>query len=343
MLIHTTCRRHAYTILGASLGWLRTAPYFLIDNILVIADHRIKVQLRAYQANATEYALDHLAKRERAVIQLPTGTGKSLVLLMIAKPWLKAGKRVYLVVPTVEALAQLRVLCVRLGLCVVVDLGERRAPSLAPFVLSTYATAWRRFRRRIAPEALLLLDECHHVNYAAEVNTKILQSFPFAVGASATPWSRGCLPFFDGNRHVYRLSESIAAGHNAPYRLARWQEPQAIDSPIIYADNDSDLRQFCQSLRTADYAVYQRQNARRIIQRYRLGFLKAIVVRRMLTEGFDYPQCKAVYVARQTRSRIAAMQMAGRALRPDKGRKATIFVINSEIGALLRRALRKAG
>lgn len=301
------------------------------------------MQLRAYQAKAIEYALDHLAKRERAVIQLPTGTGKSLVLLMIAKAWLKAGKRVYLVVPTVEALAQLRVLCVLLGICVVVDMGERRAPSLAPFVLTTYATAWRRFRRRGVAESLLLLDECHHVNYAASVNAKILQSFPFAVGASATPWSRGCLPFFDGNRHVYRLSESIAAGHNAPYRLARWQEPQAIDSPIIYADNDDDLRQFCQSLRAADYAIYQRKNARRIIQRYRLGFLKAIVVRRMLTEGFDNPQCKAVYIARHTRSRIAAMQMAGRALRPDKGRKATIFVINSEVGTLVRKALRKAG
>lgn len=301
------------------------------------------MQLRAYQANATEYALDHLAKRKRSVIQLPTGTGKSLVLLMIAKKWIKVGKRVYLVVPTVEALAQLRVLCVRLGICVVVDMGERRAPSLAPFVLTTYATAWRRFRRRIASEALLLLDECHHVNYAAAVNAKILESFPFAVGASATPWSRGCLRFFDGNRHVYRLSESISAGHNAPYRLAGWQDPQAIDSPIIYADNDSDLRQFCQSLRAADYAVYQRHNARRIIQRYRLGALKAIVVRRMLTEGFDHPQCKAVYLARQTRSRIAAMQMAGRALRPHKGRKATIFVINSEVGALVRQAFHKAG
>ena len=29
----------------------------------------------------------------------------------------------------------------------------------------------------------------------------------------------------------------------------RWQEPQATDSPIIYADGDADLRLFCQSLR----------------------------------------------------------------------------------------------
>lgn len=301
------------------------------------------MQLRAYQSKATEHALDHLAKRERALIQLPTGTGKSLVLLAIAKPWLKAGKRVYLVVPTLEALAQFRRLCAMLGLCVVVDMGARQAPSRAPFILTTYATAWRRFRRCVAPEALLLLDECHHVNYAAAVNAKILQSFPFAVGASATPWSRGCLQFFDGNRHIYRLSESIAAGHNAPYQIARWQEPQATDSPIIYADGDADLRLFCQSLREADYAIYQRKNARRIIQRYRLSLLKAIVVRRMLTEGFDNPQCKAVYIARHTRSRIAAMQMAGRALRPHKGRKATIFIINSEVATLVKQAFRKAG
>jgi len=44
----------------------------------------MKMQLRAYQANALAFALDHLAMGKRAVIQLPTGTGKSLVLLSIA-------------------------------------------------------------------------------------------------------------------------------------------------------------------------------------------------------------------------------------------------------------------
>ena len=159
----------------------------------------------------------------------------------------------------------------------------------------------------------------------APVNAALLSEFPLAIGTSATPWSAGCLRFFDGNRHTYGLSESIAAGHNAP-TASRAGAPQAVDSPIIYASTGDDLREICQALRASDYAIYQRRNARQVIQRYRHAILKAIVVRRMLTEGFDNPQCKAVYIARDTQSRIAAMQMAGRALRPHKGKTATIFV-----------------
>lgn len=279
----------------------------------------------------------------RAVIQLPTGTGKSLVLLSIAKWAVQRDQFVYLIAPTLEAVSQIRRLALFLGLRVVVDMGERVAPRLAPCILTTYATAWRRFRRRPAASTLLLLDECHHVNYLASVNVQILRSFPRAIGASATPWSRGCLDYFDGHRHVYGLAQSIAEGHNAPYRIRRWQVPQAVDSPIIYANNDDDLVSVCRAMKQCDYAIYRRSNARQVIQRYRLDILNAIVVRRMLTEGFDNPQCKAVYIGRQTRSRIAAMQMAGRALRPHREKTASIFVVDEEMGRLVRQALRKAG
>lgn len=316
---------------------------FYIDSAPQISEYRIKVQLRAYQSRAVDYALDHLAGRKRCVIQLPTGTGKSLVLLHIAAQSLRQRKRVYLVAPTEEALSQFHRLTLLLGIRALLDIGARTAPPLAPFVITTYATAWRRFRSWVKPESLVLLDECHHVNYTAPVNLEILGAFPQAIGASATPWSRGCLDFFDGNRHVYRLSESIAAGHNAPYRIEPWQVPQAQGSPIIYTDNGHDLRQYCANLKATDYAIYQRRNARLIIKRYQSEMLKAIVVRRMLTEGFDNPRCKAVYIARQTRSRIAVMQMSGRALRPHQGRTATIYLINPDVESLLKKALRKAG
>lgn len=303
----------------------------------------MKMQLRAYQANALAFALDHLAMGKRTVIQLPTGTGKSLVLLSIAARAVRQQKRVYLVAPTLEAMTQLQRLSLFIGVRVVCDRGAEEAPRLAPCVLTTYATAWRRFRKRAVRDALLLLDECHHVNFTAPVNVEVLQSFPLAIGASATPWSRGCLTFFDGNSHTYGLAESIAAGHSAPYRVEPWQAPQVTDRPIIYVPNNSDIAQFCQALRSTDYAIYQRRNARLIIQRYRYEMLKAIVVRRMLTEGFDYPHCKAVYIARKTRSRIAVMQMAGRALRPHQGKTASLYTIHPETECLLKQALQKAG
>ena len=308
-----------------------------------ICYHESTLQLRTYQAKAVEFAQWHIARGVRSVIQLPTGTGKSLVLLSIAADAGKQGQCVYLIAPTYEAVSQIQRLALFMGLRVVVDMGQRVAPRLAPCILTTYATAWRRFRRRAPANTLLLLDECHHVNYLASVNVQILRSFPLAIGASATPWSRGCLDYFDRHRHVYGLAQSIAEGHNAPYRIRRWQVPQAVDSPIIYANNHDDLMSFCQLMKDSDYAVYKRSNARQVIKRYRLDILSAIVVRRMLTEGFDNPQCKAVYIARQTRSRIAAMQMAGRALRPHGGKAASIFVVDEDVGRLVRRAMREAG
>ena len=305
--------------------------------------HLIKVYLRSYQANAVDFALAHLGGQRRAVIQLPTGTGKSLVLLTIARWAVRQQKRVYLVAPTVEALTQLHRLSLSVGVRVVFDRATQQAPRLAPCVLTTYATAWRRFRQRAVDDAVLLLDECHHINYTAPANVALMQSFPLAIGASATPWSRGCLPFFDGNRYTYGLTESISAGHSAPYRIGAWQSPVPVDRPIIYVDNDSDLQQFCRGLRSSDYAIYQRRNARQIIARYRDEMIKAIVVRRMLTEGFDYAHCKAVYIGRKTRSRIAVMQMAGRALRPYSGKTATIFAINEDTEYLLAQAFQKAG
>ena len=94
----------------------------------------MKMQLRAYQAYALAFALDHLAMGKRAVIQLPTGTGKSLVLLSIAARAVRQGKRVYLVAPTLEALTQLHRLSFFLGVRVVCDRGRDEAPRLAPCV-----------------------------------------------------------------------------------------------------------------------------------------------------------------------------------------------------------------
>lgn len=98
----------------------------------------------------------------------------------------------------------------------------------------------------------------------------------------------------------------------------------------------------CLRIAPSDFAAYQAADARRTISRFRFGFLGTIVVNRMLTEGFDQPQIKRIWIARNTESQIAALQMAGRALRPYKEQAATIYVQSEQTRNTLISALERA-
>ena len=301
------------------------------------------MQTRKYQQAAIDFSVGALSEGKRAVIQLPTGTGKTLVLLRVAEHELRAGRPVYVIVPTDEAVQQVRHTALRLGLFPVLDTQGRKAPAQAPLVITTYSCAWHRYRRRLRTNTLCLLDECHHINFNAPVNFNILNSFQVAIGLSATPWSKGCLKYFDSNRYRYKLSQAITDGVNSQFEIKPWIEPSKGSYQIIYT-NDADYRErLCGSLAGTDYAIHQRVNARKVIARFRHGILGTIIVNRMLTEGFDLPQIKRVWIARRTGSRIAAMQMAGRALRPYQGRIASIYALTSETRQLLEQAIAKAG
>lgn len=298
---------------------------------------------RKYQQEAIDYCLEYLAARLRAYVQLPTGTGKSLVLMLIAKRWRAQGRPVYIVAPTDEAVAQLHALARRLGLFAVLDTRMQKAPKSAPLVITSYSCAWRRYKQRIKKDTLCLLDECHHINYQAPVNAAILKSFEAAIGLSATPWSKGCAGYFGRNLYTYKLSQAVADGAICPFEVACWQEPQRGRYQIIYTNSGEYRTDLCSRLPQTDFAIYKRASARQVIGRFRRSNLGTIVVNRMLTEGFDLPQIKKVWIARKTKSRIAVMQMAGRALRPFQHQNAIIYAIDGQVKALLDRAIQKAG
>jgi superfamily II DNA or RNA helicase len=65
----------------------------------------------------------------------------------------------------------------------------------------------------------------------------------------------------------------------------------------------------------ADYVDYSRKDAGEIADRYRRGELDVIINVQMLTEGFDAPRTRTVFIARPTRSESLLVQMVGRALR----------------------------
>lgn len=67
---------------------------------------------------------------------------------------------------------------------------------------------------------------------------------------------------------------------------------------------------------SADYVDYTRKDAEAVIERYRTKRSPDVLVNvEMLTEGFDAPHTRTVFIARPTRSEGLLAQMVGRALR----------------------------
>ncbi|RYG18667.1 hypothetical protein EON82_22345, partial [bacterium] len=69
-----------------------------------------------------------------------------------------------------------------------------------------------------------------------------------------------------------------------------------------------------------DYVDYSRRDSAEVIRKYSDGELDVIVNVQMLTEGFDAPRTRTVFIARPTRSQSLVVQMVGRALRGKQAR-----------------------
>lgn len=324
---------------------------FLLPSIRIIslADLAIRGNLnhmllaRNHQAEAIGFCLRSLKSgHARCVVQMPTGSGKSFVIRRLAQEWIKDGGNALVLCPTEEVIEQQRRDSLREGMVPVIEKAEQHASQYARYIIGSVNTMWHRCEKHRRKKSLLLVDECHHFNYDAPTNMKIANIFERAVGFSATPWSVGCLDFFENRTHVYPLSQSIREQVNCKYHIEEWIEPIPGKYQIVYCSSFEEIQQMCLRIAPSDFAAYQSADARRTISRFRFGFLGTIVVNRMLAEGFDQPQIKRIWIARNTESQIAALQMAGRALRPYKEQAATIYVQSEQTRNTLMSALERA-
>lgn len=295
------------------------------------------MKAKQHQSKAIDFALDALKNHRRCVAQLPTGSGKTLVGLTVAS--MMGNRRVWILTPTVESLAAHTSQARHLGIACSVELAERKASRFARLCLTTYATAWHR-PQAIKPDDLLIFDECHHVNFKAPINAALVHEKRLAFGLSASPWSVGCKSFFP-NRHIQPLSELIELGINARYEICEWTDPVNRGYQIVYS-RASQNHSLLKGLKQSDYAICSRENSRQVIDRFRRGLVRTIIVNRMLTEGFDLRQVKSVFIDRRIRSKIMLYQMAGRALRPHNGETARIYVQDSDTKDRLLLAFKRA-
>lgn len=287
-------------------------------------------------------ALEFCRLRERSLIQMPAGAGKSYILRRLAVENLRH-RSVYIACPSQEILQQHRLEALKEGMLPVVDKADYVASPHARLTIGTFQTMVNRIQKYKSSDAIALIDECHHVNYKAPEYSRLSNYFERVVGFSATPWSEGCAEFFANQIFTYGLSESVLNGTNAKFELREWSNPNAGFYQLIFASGGDEAKNLCRTLPQSAYAIYSLKDARQQIERFRRGIVGTMFVNRMLMEGFDLPQIKSIWIARNTSSPIAAMQMLGRALRPWKNRTARIYVRTELTHKTIERALSLAG
>ncbi len=102
---------------------------------------------------------------------------------------------------------------------------------------------------------------------------------------------------------------------------------------IVFAANIAHAATLAEEFRAAgidaDYVSYSRDNAQEIIRRYRDKKGPRVLINvEMLTEGFDAPHTRTVFLARPTSSEALLTQMVGRALRgPKAGGNKQAFLV----------------
>jgi superfamily II DNA or RNA helicase len=117
---------------------------------------------------------------------------------------------------------------------------------------------------------------------------------------------------------LHRLAKH--AGRNRTIVEQYVQNRETYGSTLVFAADTLHAQTLAEEFKKAsidaDYVDYSRKDAQRIIERYRSQKKPDVLVNvEMLTEGFDAPHTRTVFIARPTMSESLVAQMVGRALR----------------------------
>lgn len=190
------------------------------------------MELRPHQTGAVQAAWGSLRAGHNPVLQLPTGTGKSLVAAELARMMLQKDSPVWVVTHVQELVKQNAnafythtqcrpgIVCAGLNR---IDLGE----------VVTFGTVQSMINPlrggMLKPPALIMIDEVHRVPHNRGESSLYQQMFELCpgsrrVGLSATPWrtdnglvyGRGEQFWFDERAFYYTVPEAVKDGWLSP-------------------------------------------------------------------------------------------------------------------------------
>lgn len=155
---------------------------------------------RVYQLAAIDGARQALRQARSVVIQMPTGTGKSIVFQRIAAGVVLRGKRVLLLVQGINLVKQAAKHLRALGVSVGIEMGDAKvgkyinaggliddAPQIIVASRDSLALRLKCYPRDFFK--MIIIDECHHV--LAEQYLQILEHFGVSVplkDGGKSPW-----------------------------------------------------------------------------------------------------------------------------------------------------------
>ena len=296
-----------------------------------------------HQAEAIEVCTRSFRRRDRSrtLVQFPTGTGKTEVAVRVALDFVSSApfRRCLIAVSSESVLQQFyKRLCSATTLPVGFDKAEAHARSTAKIIVGSRNSLWGRLAKYPA-ETLLIDDECHHSNYEARENLRIVQRFQHVVGLSATPWTEGCLKVFGGGEKVFlSLSAAVRQGLVCPFEILPWTEPTG-PLGLVYCDSNGEAEKRSRLMPGSTWIGINSGFVAQRIADWLRGQHRVLFANRMLTEGFDCPRLDRVWISKSTDSLLLLVQCAGRALRAGLSKQARIFCGNADTTERLHAAL----
>jgi superfamily II DNA or RNA helicase len=312
------------------------------------------MKLRDYQQTAVESLL---SASSNTCIQLPTGTGKSVVAKeYIERSLADSGGRRLILTPN-------RTLCDNIQgyipqLATVAYTGVK--PDLSrPVLVSTYKS-FQRYAEVFKPDSILI-DECHHI--PSTTIQKILESSPEVMvhGLTATPNrldGKGLYPTLRSLHTSPQTSWFISQGYLSDYQL------HLVECPLFTSSDGSDdvgiqeklfgnLPAIAETVKLYHDVCHGKTiiftttihhglkleaalndsgvsakflssksplgDRERYLKAFKEGFIDCLINVELFTEGFNVSDIENVILCRFTYSSALYLQMVGRLLRPAPG------------------------
>lgn len=310
-------------------------------------------ELRPYQTEAVDRAVDALHDHSAVACILPTGSGKTEIFIELARRLTRADDQASILVLShlslltdqtrarfADRAKEIRCSILR---------GDEKPTFDSRVIISTMQTTRREHHvtdlktRLLRPPKYLFIDEAHMLETPSYNTIRAL--FPEAklIGFTATPFrsNQVMTSIFDTIAYSISMQELIDQGYLVPPKveqiidvgdthvdrmasvLGLYQAHERGNRAIVYMSSIQSAKQMRNAFDeigipaaaiTDDISAARRDAA---LIAFKEGTTRVLTTVNVLTAGFDAPAIRAIFLPYGTKSAAAYLQRIGRGLRPD--------------------------